>query len=74
MVGATCVGSVKTTFDFSCSVKKGDEFGYFLFGGSCVITIFEEGKVNLSNDLLETTDKGIELYAKMGQFLGSKAT
>ncbi len=74
LVGATCVGSVKTTVDFPCSVKKGDEFGYFLFGGSCVITIFEVGKVNLSNDLLETSRNGIELYAKMGQILGSKAT
>ena len=38
------------------------------------ITIFEEGKVNLSNDLLETSRNGIELYAKMGQVLGGKAT
>ncbi len=72
LIGATCVGSVKTSCTFPSIVKKGDEYGYFLFGGSCVITIFEEGKVSLKNDLLEATQRGMELYAKMGQVLGNR--
>ena len=66
LVGATCVGSVSFTSDFPRAVGKGDEFGYFSFGGSSVLTLFEEGKVSLSPDLLENSSEGIELYAKMG--------
>ena len=45
LVGATCVGSVSFTADLPRTVGKGDEFGYFSFGGSSVLTLFEEGKV-----------------------------
>ena len=71
LVGATCVGSVSFTADLPRTVGKGDEFGYFSFGGSSVLTLFEEGKVTLSPDLLENSSQGIELYARMGDRMGS---
>ncbi len=71
LVGATCVGSVSFASDFPRAVCKGDEFGYFSFGGSSVLTLFEEGKVSLSPDLLKNSSEGIELYAKMGDQMGS---
>jgi phosphatidylserine decarboxylase len=71
LVGATCVGSVSFASDFPRAVSKGDEFGYFSFGGSSVLTLFEEGKVSLSPDLLKNSSEGIELYAKMGDQMGS---
>ena len=46
---------------------KGDELGYFSFGGSCVMTLFEKGKVQLSNDLIDYSKQGMEVFAKMGQ-------
>ncbi len=52
-VGATCVGSVQKTYSPGNAVHKGDEKGYFLFGGSCVITIFEPGRVQFAADLIE---------------------
>ena len=70
LVGATCVGSVSFTPNFPRTVVKGDEFGYFSFGGSSVLTLFEEGKVSLSPDLLEHSSNGIELYARMGDQMG----
>jgi len=36
-VGATCVGKIVQSFDESQPFKKGDEKGYFLFGGSTVV-------------------------------------
>lgn len=72
LVGATCVGSVKITSDLPARVEKGQEYGHFLFGGSCLLTLFEKGTVSLADDLLECTAKGIELYAKMGQTLGTQ--
>ena len=70
-VGATCVGSVKYTHTPAESIRKGAEKGYFRFGGSSVITIFEPGRVTLANDLLEYSNQGIELFAKYGDRLGS---
>jgi phosphatidylserine decarboxylase len=71
LVGATCVGSVSFTANLPRAVGKGEEFGYFSFGGSSVLTLFEEGKVSLSPDLLERSSEGIELYARMGDRMGS---
>ncbi|HQU08526.1 MAG TPA: phosphatidylserine decarboxylase [Opitutales bacterium] len=69
-VGATCVGSIIQTFCPGERVLKGDQKGMFLFGGSCVITVFEPGKVRLAPDLVEQTRAGRELYAHMGDRLG----
>ena len=71
-VGACCVGSVQETFMEQIPVKKGDEKGYFLFGGSTVITLFEYGKVVLSRDLLDCTKRGLELYAHVKDVMGFK--
>jgi phosphatidylserine decarboxylase len=65
-IGATCVGSVVHTSTPGQIICKGDEKGYFRFGGSCVITLFEPGRVRFSADLLEHSAAGREVYARMG--------
>jgi phosphatidylserine decarboxylase len=70
-VGATCVGSVVHTARPGQFVVKGDEKGYFRFGGSCVITLFEPGKITFSTDLLEHSAAGREVYAQIGDVAGS---
>jgi hypothetical protein len=42
-VGATIVGSILHTADVGASVEKGDELGYFAFGGSTLLTLFPVG-------------------------------
>lgn len=69
-VGATCVGSFEYTFTPGQPVKKGDEKGYFKFGGSETITLFEPGRLQLADDLLENSRLGRELYARIGDFMG----
>ena len=69
-VGASCVGSVTQTFTPGVEVMKGDEKGYFSFGGSTVITLFEHGRIELSDDLICCTQHGIELYAHVGDLMG----
>lgn len=69
-VGATCVGSVVHTSRPMQFMAKGAEKGYFRFGGSCVITVFEPGKVRFSDDLLEHSAAGREVYARMGDVAG----
>jgi len=69
-VGAACVGRIVQTYAPGKPVRKCDEKGYFLFGGSTVITVFQKGRVKLSGDLVEYTASGMETYAKMGGTMG----
>jgi phosphatidylserine decarboxylase len=69
-VGATNVGSIRQNFVAGRSVKKGDEKGYFCFGGSCVITLFQRGRIRFDDDLVAHSARHLETYAKMGDRLG----
>lgn len=71
-IGATCVGSIVHT-SMPGAVKKGDEKGYFRFGGSCVITVFEPGRVTWDADLIEHGKAGREVYAKVGEHAATQA-
>lgn len=70
-IGATCVGSICQTFKAGQSVSKGSEKGYFRFGGSSTITIFEPGRVRFDQDLIDNSKQHRELYARIGDHLGS---
>lgn len=70
-IGATCVGGFEYTFKPGDDVAKGREKGYFKFGGSSTITLFEPGRVQLDADLVENSRQQRELYARMGDHLGS---
>jgi len=72
-VGATCVGSFEYTFTPGQPVAKGAEKGFFKFGGSATITLFERGRVRLAEDLLQHSARRVELYAHMGDRLGMRA-
>ncbi len=69
-IGATCVGTIKQTFMPGDLVHKGAEKGYFAFGGSSTMTIFEPGMIQLEADLLENSARQIELYARIGGRMG----
>lgn len=71
-VGATCVGTILQTHVSGQWTEKGGEKGYFAFGGSSTITLFEPGAVTLASDLIEHTAAGRELYARMGDRMGAK--
>jgi len=69
-VGATNVGGIRQSFAPDRAMAKGDEKGLFAFGGSCVITLFQRGRIRFEADLLEQSSRHIETYAKMGDRLG----
>jgi phosphatidylserine decarboxylase len=68
-VGATMVGSIVQTYKGS-SVIKGKEKGYFKFGGSTVVLLFEKNRVSVDRDLLINTANGYETLVKMGERIG----
>lgn len=72
-IGATCVGTIRQTFSPGNPVEKGAEKGYFAFGGSSTITIFEPGAVKLEHDLADHSSRQTELYAKVGTRMAHRA-
>lgn len=69
-VGATCVGSIHQTYQAGRSVAKGAEKGFFSFGGSCIVLLFEKGRIRFDEDLVRNSEKGLETKALFGSSLG----
>ncbi|KAL5176135.1 Phosphatidylserine decarboxylase proenzyme 2 [Glycine soja] len=69
-IGATMVGSITFTKKKGDYVKKGDEFGYFSFGGSTVICVFEENSIAIDEDLLANSARSLETLVSVGMRLG----
>jgi phosphatidylserine decarboxylase len=46
-IGMAQVSSVNLTAEVGAALSKGEEFGFFSFGGSDIVTLFEAGKVQL---------------------------
>jgi phosphatidylserine decarboxylase len=46
-IGMAQVSSVTLTAEVGAKLTKGEEFGFFSFGGSDIVTLFEAGKVQL---------------------------
>lgn len=51
-VGMSLISSVKLTPEVGTELRKGDQFGYFLFGGSDMVLLFQ--------------DRGVVLEAEVG--------
>lgn len=69
-VGAMYVGSIHQTYVPGELYAKGDEKGYFSFGGSCIILLFEPGRIQFDQDLVDETKRKLEVRGQMGQSLG----
>ncbi len=70
-IGATAVGTIRQTFLPESVVEKGEEKGFFQFGGSCIVLLFEENRIAFDADLIENTQKGFETLANFGESLGT---
>jgi phosphatidylserine decarboxylase len=66
-VGALGVGKIIQSRDVRGRFDRGEEKGYFLFGGSTVIVIGERGRWKPDSDLLESTRSGIETLIRLGE-------
>lgn len=66
-VGATSVGSIRQTYMANAPAHKGDEKGFFEFGGSCIVLLFEKGRIAFDQDLIANTQQGFETLAHFGE-------
>lgn len=69
-VGATMVGTIIETYQPDSQVEKGDEMGYFAFGGSSILILVQKNQVTIDADLLENTRNGMETAVLMGEKIG----
>lgn len=69
-IGATMVGSIRQAYVPGRPAAKGEEKGFFKVGGSCVITLFQKGRIQFDADLVAQSAQQVETYAKMGDRLG----
>lgn len=70
IVGAVKVASIELTAAMP-TVRRGDEFGVFRYGGSTVVLLCDPTKVTFDPDLVATTASGAETRIRMGESIGT---
>jgi phosphatidylserine decarboxylase len=73
-VGAMMVGCINHTTKVGQSVERLQEEGYFAFGGSTVILVFEPNKIQWDADLLANSERKIETLVRVGSSLGKRVS
>ncbi len=71
-VGATSVGSIIQTYQPGRSIARGEEKGYFKFGGSTVILFMEKRTAKIDAEILHQTELGYEVRVLAGEIIGTK--
>ncbi|CCG82210.1 Phosphatidylserine decarboxylase [Taphrina deformans PYCC 5710] len=69
-VGAMMVGSTVITAQAGSRVSRTDELGYFKFGGSTILVIFEPGRFVFDEDLRQNAKLSIETLLCVGSSVG----
>jgi len=70
-VGAMMVGKIVNHHE-SYQFKKGEEKGYFKFGGSTICLLFKDNIVKIDNDIVYNSKNNIETIVKYGEKIGNK--
>ncbi|KAI0108231.1 phosphatidylserine decarboxylase-domain-containing protein [Daldinia grandis] len=69
-VGAMMVGSTVITRNDGEEVKRAEELGYFKFGGSTIVTLFEPGTMMFDDDLVDNSNSALETLIRAGMSVG----
>lgn len=65
-VGAFGVGTIVQTYK-GVSHTKGEERGYFKFGGSTVVVVTKAGALKFDDDIVKNSSEGVETLVKCGE-------
>ncbi|KAG7906760.1 hypothetical protein KL907_002400 [Ogataea polymorpha] len=69
-VGAMMVGSIVLTRKIGDILRRGEEVGYFKFGGSTVLLLFQRGRIVFDSDLVSNSEKSTETLIRVGMSIG----
>lgn len=70
-VGAMLVGKI-LNYHGKQKVRKGQEKGRFLYGGSTILVLLKKDQVELPQSLFQATAEGLETPVKQGETVGMK--
>ena len=70
-IGAMLVGKICNHKD-SGSFERGEEKGYFEFGGSTVMLLLRRGRARIRADIVKNTLAGAETRVKLGERIGAR--
>ena len=68
-IGAMCIGKIRNNHE-SYLFKKGEEKGYFEFGGSTIVLLFKKNTIKLDHDIYDNSKEGIETIVRYGERIG----
>lgn len=71
-VGALLVGRIVNHHQ-QAQVKRGQEKGFFRFGGSTVVVLLKAGAAEIDEDILRNSREGIETVVRFGEKIGRAA-
>ncbi|KAK8018642.1 C2 domain-containing protein [Apiospora marii] len=69
-VGAMMVGSTVITRKEGEEVKRAEELGYFKFGGSTIVLLFEDSSMVYDADLVDNSNSALETLVRAGMSIG----
>ncbi len=70
-VGAMLVGKIHNHHGRH-SMKRGEEKGFFLYGGSTVIVLVEKDRVVIDDEILKASARGEETIVRLGEVVGRR--
>ncbi|KAA1476526.1 hypothetical protein DENSPDRAFT_843519 [Dentipellis sp. KUC8613] len=75
-IGALLVGGIEWTGARAegKTVRRGEELGYFSYGGSTVVCLFPRGAIQFDEDLVKNSEVPIETLMKVGFSVGQFET
>ncbi len=71
-VGAILVGRIVNIHHGEYAFKKGEEKGYFEFGGSTIVLMFKKDIIELDEDIVNNSSEDVETLVKVGTKIGIK--
>lgn len=67
-VGALNIGKIHN--HNKKNLKKYEEKGYFSFGGSTIVLLFEKSSIKIDKDILENSKNNLETKVSYGEVIG----
>ena len=69
-IGALLVGKIHNHYRKGKIIHQGMEKGYFEFGGSTIVVLVQEGRVNVNRQIMQNMKRGAETKIRLGEMVG----
>lgn len=69
-VGAMLVGKIVNDCPGPAAVRRGEEKGHFVYGGSTILVLLKKDAAFLREDILRASREGVETPVRMGERIG----